>query len=183
MGLMEIRPAVFADCVRMQQIERAAGEMFRDVGMPEIADDAPPSMEELERYVRTGSAWVAASGSGPLEAYLLADRIDDALHIEQVSVDPAYGRLGRGRALIEHAAGQAAELSCSALTLTTFIDVPWNAPYYRRLGFAEIPDVGLTPGLAAVRRREAQIGLDRWPRTAMQRDLVSSEQNREEPVT
>lgn len=175
MGFMEIRSAVFADCVRMQQIERAAGEVFREVGMPEIADDAPPSMEELERYVRTGSAWVAASGSGFLEAYLLADRIDDALHIEQVSVDPAYARLGRGRELIEHAAGQAAELSFSVLTLTTFVDVPWNAPYYRRLGFIEIPDGDLSPGLAAVRRREAQMGLDRWPRTAMRRDLVSSE--------
>ena len=172
MAPMEIRPAAFADCGRLQQIERAAGEVFRTVGMPQIADDAPPSVEELEGYVRAGSAWVAATDPDLPEAYLLTERIDDALHIEQVSVDPTYARLGRGRALIEHAARQAAELSCSALTLTTFVNVPWNAPYYRRLGFMEIPDGGLSPGLAAVRRREAEIGLDRWPRTAMRRTLA-----------
>lgn len=167
----EIRPAAFVDLPRLQQIERAAGEMFRTVGMPEIADDAPPSIEELQRYAYAGLAWVVTTGPHPPEAYLLAERLDDALHIEQVSVDPKYARLGRGRELIDQAARVAADLSCTGLTLTTFVKVPWNAPYYRRLGFKEIHDGALTPGLAAVRQGEAEIGLDRWPRVAMYRPL------------
>jgi hypothetical protein len=47
--------------------------------------------------------------------------------------------------------------------------VPWNAPYYERLGFRRVDD--LTPGLRAIRAAEAARGLDRWPRVAMRRDL------------
>ncbi|NED91417.1 arginine N-succinyltransferase, partial [Streptomyces sp. SID11233] len=39
---MTIRPARPADLPRLQEIETAAGEAFRTLGMPEIADDAPP---------------------------------------------------------------------------------------------------------------------------------------------
>jgi hypothetical protein len=58
-----------------------------------------------------------------------------------------------------------------ALTLTTFTEVPWNAPYYERCGFRRLPEAELTPGLREIRRREAAHGLDRWPRTCMRRDL------------
>lgn len=169
--MMGIRPAVFADFPRLQQIERAAGEAFRTVSMPEIAEDAPPNSEVLRRYADAGLAWVAADERDVPAAYLLADRVDNALHIEQVSVHPHYARQRLGCQLIEYAEKQAVGLSCCALTLTTFVDVPWNAPYYRRLGFREIHDNALTPGLAEVRRHEAKIGLDRWPRTAMLKPL------------
>jgi hypothetical protein len=49
--------------------------------------------------------------------------------------------------------------------------VPWNGPYYRRLGFREVPPAEETPGLRRVRAHEAAIGLDRWPRLCMRRDL------------
>jgi hypothetical protein len=49
--------------------------------------------------------------------------------------------------------------------------VPWNAPYYARLGFRILDDTAVTPGLRAIRRREAEIGLDRWPRVCMRRDV------------
>jgi hypothetical protein len=57
------------------------------------------------------------------------------------------------------------------LTLTTFTHVPWNAPYYERLGFRPLPEAELTPGLVAIRQNEAAHGLDRWPRLSMRRDL------------
>jgi hypothetical protein len=50
-------------------------------------------------------------------------------------------------------------------------DVPWNAPYYTRCGFRALDDRELTPGLRAIRAHEAAIGLDRWPRVCMRRDL------------
>ena len=42
-----------------------------------------------------------------------------------------------------------------AVTLTTFRDVPWNAPYYERLGFRTLAADEITPGLAAIRAHEA----------------------------
>jgi hypothetical protein len=49
--------------------------------------------------------------------------------------------------------------------------VPWNAPYYRRCGFRVLTDGELTLGLQAIRQQEAALGLDRWPRVCMRRDL------------
>jgi GNAT superfamily N-acetyltransferase len=166
-----IRIATVDDLPVLQDIERAAGRVFRDIGMPEIADDDPPSLTDLERYRDAGRALVAVDGANQPVAYLLADVIDGCLHIEQVSVHPDHARRGIGRALIEHVAGTAKAGGVPALTLTTFADVPWNAPYYERCGFRVLAGDELTPGLRAAVHREAMHGLDRWPRVCMRRDL------------
>jgi GNAT superfamily N-acetyltransferase len=104
-------------------------------------------------------------------AYLVLDVVAGAAHIEQVSVDPAYARRRIGQQLIEAAAEWAVRHGLHELTLTTFADVPWNAPYYARLGFSRLPDEALPPELAAIRDAERARGLDRWPRVAMARAL------------
>ena len=96
--------------------------------MPEIADDEPLSLDELAAYRRARRAWVAVGQNGRLVAYLVADLVDGSLHVGQVSVHPASARRGVGRAMLEHAAGRAAAGGLAAPTLTTFTEVPWNAP-------------------------------------------------------
>ncbi|MFH9294344.1 GNAT family N-acetyltransferase [Streptomyces sp. NPDC017520] len=175
---MRIRSARRSDLPLLQDIERAAGEPFRDLGMAFVADDDPPPLALLESYRLAGRCWVAsdplsATGDRPI-GYVLADPVDDALHIEQVSVDPAAARRGIGRELIAHLACLAAARGMAALTLTTFTDVPWNAPYYARIGFRVLAEGELTDGLRAIRAEEAQHGLDRWPRVCMRRELASA---------
>ncbi|GGQ04203.1 hypothetical protein GCM10010266_29670 [Streptomyces griseomycini] len=97
--------------------------------------------------------------------------MDGALHVEQVSVHPRAARRGVGRALLAHAARCAREEGLTALTLTTFAEVPWNAPYYARLGFRTLAGPDLTPGLRRIRAEESGHGLDRWPRVCMRIDL------------
>ncbi|MFI7337358.1 GNAT family N-acetyltransferase [Streptomyces sp. NPDC050085] len=168
---MIIRAAEPADLPRLQAIETAAGELFRPLGMAAIADDEPPALEELERYRRAGHAWVAAEDDGTPVAYLVGEPVDGAFHIEQVTVHPVAARRGVGRALVARAADCARDQGLAGLSLTTFTDVPWNAPYYERLGFHRLADAELTPGLRAVRAQETAIGLDRWPRVCMRRGL------------
>ncbi|MFB8216468.1 GNAT family N-acetyltransferase [Streptomyces anulatus] len=173
---MRIRSARRSDLPLLQDIERAAGEPFRALGMAFVADDDPPPLDLLESYRLAGRCWVAtdplsATGDRPL-GYVLADPVDDALHIEQVSVDPVAARRGIGRDLIAHLAALAATRGMAALTLTTFTDVPWNAPYYARIGFRVLAERELTEGLRAIRAEEAQHGLDRWPRVCMRRELA-----------
>jgi GNAT superfamily N-acetyltransferase len=165
-----IRPAEPADLPRLVEIERRAGRMFAEHGMPEIAADDPGTPEELEAYRAAGRAWVAAEGGGPI-AYLLAAEVDGCLHVEQVSVDPDQAGRGIGAALIEHAAGIAREAARPALTLTTLRDVPWNAPYYRRLGFSELPEAEQGPGLRALVAHERTRIPGHHPRVAMIRRL------------
>lgn len=61
------------------------------------------------------------------------------------------------------------QLNC--LSLTTFRDVPWNAPYYLRLGWRIVPDDGTSPGLLAIRARQRAAGHERWPRVTMFKDV------------
>ncbi|TDU74205.1 GNAT family N-acetyltransferase [Streptomyces sp. KS 21] len=168
---MRIRAVHIDELPLLQAIERAAGECFRGIGMPEIADDEPLPLDELARYQRAGLAWAAVTEAGAPLAYLIADRVDGNLHIEQVSVHPDGARRRIGRSLLEHLAARAAAESIPALTLTTFEDVPWNAPYYARCGFERLADGELSPGLKDIRDREAEHGLDRWPRICMRRVL------------
>lgn len=171
---MRIRPSTIEELPVLQDIEWAAGLCFRDIGMDEIADDEPLSLAELETYQRAGRAWVAVNGEDRAVAYLITDPVDGNMHIEQVSVHPGSARRGVGRALIEHAAGRAAAEGAGALTLTTFVDVAWNAPYYAaRCGFRTLGEDELTPGLRAIRRSEAAHGLDQWPRVCMRREVGS----------
>lgn len=163
------------DLPRLQDIERAAGASFRDINMTAIADDDPLTLAALQTYQAEGRAWVATkdrAGGGAAVAYLLLDVIDGAAHIEQVSVDPSHARQGLGRRLIEEAAGWAVEQGLDWMTLTTFAEVPWNAPYYARLGFALIPETAVGPQLSAVRRHERELGLDAWPRVSMRRSAA-----------
>jgi N-acetylglutamate synthase-like GNAT family acetyltransferase len=155
----------------MQDIERAAGSWFREIGMPEIADDEPLSVHELARYQRDQRAWVAADDDGVPVAYLIADIVDGDMHIEQVSVHPRAARRKIGGMLLDHAAASAAASGIGALTLTTFAEVPWNAPYYARCGFRVLDDSQLSPGMRAIWDREIAHGLHRWPRVFMRRDL------------
>ncbi|MEU5808995.1 MULTISPECIES: GNAT family N-acetyltransferase [unclassified Streptomyces] len=168
---MRIRAVHPSELPVLQDIERAAGQCFRSVGMPEIADDEPLPLDELARYQRAGLAWVAvtdADADAPV-AYLIADRVDGNLHVEQVSVHPDSARRGIGRALLDRLSEHAVREGAPALTLTTFTEVPWNAPYYARCGFRPVDDGALTPGLRRIREREAAHGLDRWPRSCMRR--------------
>jgi GNAT superfamily N-acetyltransferase len=176
---VRIRPAREEDLPVLREIEVAAGGPFRDIGMAEVADDEPPSVEALDRHRRLGLCWVAvdaedddaADGADLPIAYLIAEPVDGNLHVEQVSVHPRWARRRIGQRLIEVLAERAVAGGVPALTLTTFADVPWNGPYYARCGFRALADEELTPGLRAIRAREAAHGLDRWPRVCMRRDL------------
>ena len=89
---MRIRAAGQSDLAVMQDIERAAGRWFREVGMPAIAEDEPLPLAELARYRLDNRAWVAADDSDIPVAYLVAGIVDGCLHIEQVSVHPRAAR-------------------------------------------------------------------------------------------
>lgn len=164
-----IRSARPADLQFLPAIEVAAGAPFRELGMTVVADDAPPTVADLEPYLAGGRLWVATDPQDVPVGYACADVVDGSAHLEQVSVDPHWAGRRLGAALVEEVARWAARRGDRWLTLTTFTEVPWNAPYYRRLGFEPVPDADIGPGLRAVRAHEAAHGMDAWPRLAMRR--------------
>lgn len=162
------------DLETLQEIERAAGAVFTDYGMSVIAEDDPPSIESLAEYCQDDRLWVYRDESDHPVAYIIADVIDECGHIEQISVHPDYSSMRIGHTLIEAVADWASNRKLQAITLTTFSEIPWNAPYYERLGFEVIPEAEHSPGLQRVRHEERAHGLDRWPRVCMKRDIAES---------
>jgi GNAT superfamily N-acetyltransferase len=166
-----IRPPAPGELERLREIEVAAGEAFRTVGLGDIADHDPATTAELEAYRLGGHAWVVEE-DGAVAGYAVTSVVDGNLHIDQVSVDPAYAGRRLGAGLIDHLDTVAARSGCPALTLTTFTSVPWNGPYYERIGFRTLAEADLGPELAAVRLHEAMLGLDPAERVCMRRDVT-----------
>lgn len=164
-----IRPARADELERLRGIEFAAGEIFRSCGMDAIADDEPFTVTELALFQARGGALVFTDASDVPVAYLLLERLDGNAHVEQLSVHPSHARRGLGSELLDTAEKWAQAEGLAWLTLTTFRDVPWNAPYYRRLGFEELDPELLDDGLRGILECEALLGLSRWPRIAMRR--------------
>jgi GNAT superfamily N-acetyltransferase len=168
-----IRAARPDDLPELVDVEIAAGLAFRGIGMAAVADDDPGTVAELAGFADDGRAWVFADAADRPVAYLLVDVVDGDAHIEQVSVRPEHARRGIGRQLIEVAREWAVAHGLPALSLTTYAEVPWNGPYYARLGFEVVPPERVTGGMRAIRVAEAARGLDAWPRVVMRRPLGS----------
>ncbi|MFD7641756.1 GNAT family N-acetyltransferase [Kitasatospora sp. NPDC059795] len=172
MPALPIRPATPADLPLLPGLQLAAGAAFRAVGMPEIADHPPPSAADFAPHQQLGRLWVGADPADRPQGFLPARPLDGCAHIEQVSVHPSAAGRGLGRELIDHVEGWAAGRGLAALTLSTFRSVPWNAPYYRRLGFRELADDRLTAALRQVLAEEAAFGLDLADRVCMRRPVT-----------
>jgi GNAT superfamily N-acetyltransferase len=170
-----IRKANRGDLSMMQAIEVSAGEPFRGLGMASVADDPPLSFDVLAAYADTGKAWVATDSFDYPAAYIQVGEVDGCAHIAQVSVHSRHARERLGQALIEEVGRWAGASGLQGITLTTFAYVPWNGPYYARLGFVPVPEDRWSPGLREIVAEEAAHGLDVWPRAVMKRPLSAVE--------
>lgn len=155
-----IRLAAGDEAAVLRDVEVASGELFRTVpGLEAIADDEPMWLDSWPSYV--DRTWVHEV-DGAVVGFVMCEPLGGALHIEQLSVHPAFGRRGVGAALVRHVVAVA---GARPVTLTTFRHVPWNMPFYERLGFVEATAPSVE--LRARFDEEAAAGLDPVTRVMM----------------
>lgn len=161
-----VRPARAEDLHLLPELEREATQRFYD--LPDLLDvpEDVTSLEEFQAGHREGCVWVAEC-DGRLAGFAFCGRLDGHLHLEELAVTREFGRRGIGRALVEAVIACARNEGLAGVTLTTFRDVAWNAPYYRRLGFSVLRDAEITPGLREAVEAEARRGLPPGLRVAM----------------
>lgn len=164
---ISVRPACLEDAAMLPAIEACAGNLFRTVpGLEWIADDEVLTEDAHRRLIALGTVWVAQAGPGPLRGFVSAEAFGDELHTWELAVDAGHQQMGIGRRLMQKACGHACAHGLSSVTLTTFRDLAWNAPWYARLGFRqEQPLRGSR--LEAVLDAEARHGLPVERRVAM----------------
>ena len=85
--------------------------------------------------------------------------------------DRAHGKQGLGTRLVNAACGFCFAQGARRITLSTFRDVQWNAPFYAKLGFRILPQDDWTPGLFILRMREEDGGLPMDRRCFMEKEL------------
>src|SRR4051812_3204248 len=110
-----IRPASETDNEQLRLIEKLAGAAFADIGMTDIAEAEPSSLDELARYAEAGRSWIALDDAGSSIGYVLADIVDGLAHVEQISVLPDHQGRGVGRALMDRDREWAAERRIAAI--------------------------------------------------------------------
>lgn len=159
-----------ADSGRLRQIERAAGARFRDIGMGAIADDEPTPASILKDRAERCRLIVARHDDDSLVGFLIWSPKDGMAYIEEVSVHPDHAGHRLGARMIDRLEADLRG-EFPALTLATFRDVAWNAPYYAKLGFKEIAGDRLGAAHAESWRRQAENGLDMTARLFMIRDI------------
>jgi GNAT superfamily N-acetyltransferase len=155
---------------QLRDVEREAGRRFADVGLADVAAHEPMAADVLAAYAADGRCWVALD-DGAVTGYVIVEVVDGCAHVEQLSVLPEQQGRGHGRRLLDEVERWAAGQGLAALTLTTFADVPWNRPLYEHLGFRVLAEAEFTPPLVAIRRAEAELGLDPSTRVVMRREL------------
>ncbi|MEZ4317135.1 MAG: GNAT family N-acetyltransferase [Myxococcota bacterium] len=160
---MTIRLARPDELETLQDIEDDAGLRFEAAGMP--GDLEGLGLDVLAAGVRDGLLFVLDL-DGP-QGFALCQAFDDTLHLRELDVVRALQGRGHGRALLDHVRSVARDRGLAGVSLTTFRDVPFNAPFYARYGFREVLPADQPVWLAEIRRHEREAGLDRWPRLAM----------------
>ncbi|WP_166219458.1 GNAT family N-acetyltransferase [Pseudomonas atagonensis] len=163
-----VRRASPADAAALPAIERSAAELFRlDPALTWLADAEVPDVEQHVQAIEQKCVWVVESADRQLAGFLRALVIDDQLHVEELSVSQDFQGQGMGRALVLAAIEQARRMQLHAVTLTTFRGLPWNAPFYQRLGFALLNGQATPPHLLSALQAEIAQGFPGERRCAM----------------
>lgn len=162
-----LRLARPADAEAMPEIERAAAEKFiHDPDLDNFDPEDTWTPEDLRRMIRKGHCLVTHVGE-EMVGFLVTEPFSRELHIWEMDVLPSFQGRGIGAGMVRAAQIDAYNSGFRALTLTTFRDLPWNAPFYERLGFEEVTALDAHPRLAGELANEADDGFPAERRCAM----------------
>jgi GNAT superfamily N-acetyltransferase len=167
-----IRAVAPGEVIQLPAIERDAAARFREVGLSAIAEGHVSDEAFIRSILRSGVAIGAASGTDGLVGFALAGVLDDALHIYELSVTAAFGGRGVGSSILAALEERAHDRGLSALTLSTFADVPWNGPFYARRGFSAVGNDDWTPAFHLLHVAEHAAGLPLDRRMFMRKELA-----------
>ena len=165
-----IRAAGEADIERLLEVERRAAALLLGLGTHDLLAMHSLSAQDLHDGTTQGILRVA-DVDGHAVGFALAGQVDGHAHLFEMDVVPGHGRRGIGTALLESVCRHALARGYPSMTLTTLRDVPWNAPFYARRGFVELPEQSWGPELRTIIERERMLGFPMQLRVVMQRRL------------
>jgi GNAT superfamily N-acetyltransferase len=168
-----VRPARAGEAARIQEIEADAARRFEGMGLIDHAlGDITPSAELL-KGIQSGAVWVCCGDDDVSVGYARATVHESAAYLQEIDVLREYGRRGLGSQLVRHVCEWGRIRGLSHIVLATFLDVPWNAPFYAGLGFETVPEDEWTPEMHAIKQAEQSEMLLPWDRRGFFRKSLS----------
>lgn len=154
-------------------IERECARLFPPGAIPAPLLDDATSEETLDDARAKGNVWVAESAEGQPVGFALLEFPDSYALLVEMDVLPAHGRRGIGTALVRRVAERVRSAGGDVLFLTTFAHIPWNAPFYSRLGFVVLWREEMPDCMARILAEEHECGFT--DRVAMRLDLLAQD--------
>jgi ribosomal protein S18 acetylase RimI-like enzyme len=155
-----IRQARSTDIPLLEYVERSAAEIFRTVGLGHLLDGATVDPNLLAFMAISNNLWVAVNRWDQPIGFAGGQHISGNFHLVELSVAKDAQGKGVGRALMSAMFEQVQREGYRAITLTTFRHLPWNGPWYARLGFVEVSPKEMGREYMEIVEHEAQNGLD-----------------------
>lgn len=174
-----IRPYEAGDLGALHALARRADGLFAAHGYRQIAEAPETPLAEFRAFLESDPCLVAtwsgpdepSGGRGCAVGFAVAGPLAGVFYLRELAADPDFGRRGAGSALLEAVADLARAKGFDSLALSTFRDVPFNAPFYARRGFAELDPAAAPAALCERFLSEVPAGVDPARRILMLRRL------------
>ena len=169
--MYHLRLARPSEVGRLREIEDKAGDRFNGLDIFDENLSSSFSLDEMYRLAKLDQVWVACGpDDDPVGMIVASIRCGNA-YIEELDVLPEHGRRGLGTQLIERVCDWGRKQGCAAVDLSTFRDIAWNGPFYRKNGFRDLSPEEWTADMPRIREIETALGLVADARVFMRRDL------------
>ena len=177
-GQIFIRHATCSDIPDIQAIERSASHLFQQSPYPELSAFSPISVETYQTAFCCDHPILIAEycqrdqSNNEQKALKKAGFAyglpwGDGLHLQEISVHADFQRLGIGKTLLSAFILVAKHRSSNFISLTTYSDIAWNAPFYQSFGFQTLARQSIPKHLETVLQREIDQGANAATRIAM----------------
>ena len=146
------RAAAQDDLAAMAEISVEARSRYRTMSSFAYVAETPAIAEH--RFLE-GRAIVAVTPAQTVLGFALTRPLDDLLLLDNISTSSRCRSQGVGKRLLDAVLEQATTERYPAVALTTFREPPWNGPWFRRFGFAQMPDGLIGPALRALIKHQS----------------------------
>ena len=160
-----IRKARPADIPLLERVERSAAQLFRTVGLEFLLDG--PTVDPAFLLANTNHLWLAVDWMDKPIGFVVGEDIYGHFHVVELSVAQEFQGKGVGTHLMARMTEELRREGYEMVTLTTYRSLPWNGPWYARMGFLEVNPLDMGTKYMDILENERQQGLDMTQRCMM----------------
>ena len=171
MDTVSIRTATGRDLAAIPGIELAAAGMFSETDLPHGIRYRVTTPEDLRVALDGNRLWVAVGPGDQVVGFAKVSIVDGQAYLDEIDVLPDFGRRGIGTRLVGAVTDWARDRAFETLSLVTFRHLPWNAPFYAKLGFSMLDSSEHGREVSGLIEEEGRAGIDIGNRVVMWLEL------------